>query len=180
MKTLKLFAAVIALLWITSANQTQAQTFQNQMVVTENDLMAWCLNRSITGQFVYHFSYHLDRKTGKIDNIHWNILHTDIRDSETGERYIFHDCGSDRLGYWWDFYNNPNSSNGIPDLYNVEDGWLDDYMPEELPKEGTMIGMNFRFNARGMMLNWSTLIQLHMNSDGKVTAEVYKEVVNCN
>ena len=180
MKTLKFFAAAFALLWIASANQTQAQTFQKQLIILENNLAPWCLNRPVTGKFVYHFAYHLDRKTGKIDNIHWNLLHADIRDSETDERYIAHDTGSDRLGMAWYFFNNPNSSNGIPDFYNVEDGWLDSVMPEELPEEGTYIAMNFRFNARGMIANWSTLIQLHMNAKGEVTAEVYKEVVNCN
>jgi hypothetical protein len=180
MKTLKLFAAAFALLWIASTNQTQAQTFQKQLVIIENDIAPWCLNRPVTGKFVYHFAYHLDRKTGKINNVHWNLLQADIRDTETGEKYIFHDTGNDRIGFWWDFYNNPNSSNGIPDLYNVEDGWLDEVMPEVLPQEGTLVGMNFRFTGKGMMLNWSMLIQLHMNANGEVTAEVYKEVVNCN
>ena len=181
MKTLKFFAAAFALLWITSANLLQAQTFQKQVVVTENNLVMWCLNRSVTGQYVYHFAYHLDRKTGKIDNLHWNVLHAEIWDTETGERYVIHDGANDRLGTWWDFMNKPNEYNGIPDLYDVEDGWLDPYMPEELPKEeGSMVAMNFRFNARGMMVNWSTLIQLHINANGEVTAEVYKEVVNCN
>lgn len=181
MKTWRLFLSLLVIVFAVFVNTLSAQTFHRQLTISTNGAMAWCLNRVLAGELTYNFSYHLDNKTGKIDNVHWNVLHAVYWDVETGQKYIPFDTGNDRLGLYWQFFNTPNASNGIPDFYDVEDGWLDSFLPTELPGEGSMISMNFKFISKGgIKFTMSTMIQLHVNANGELTAEVYNEKVECN
>ncbi len=181
MKTLKFSVPVIVIAFIAISNSANAQTFQQKLTATMENVSTTCLNRVVSGSFVLNCTYHLDNKTGKIDRIHFNVIHCDVRDDETGERIIIIDTGNDNLGYYWDFFNNLNGSNGVPDMYNVEDGWLDPYMPDVLPEEGTLIEMNWKFILKGVgKFHWSTLVQVHQNAKGEVIVDMHKSWIDCN
>lgn len=181
MKTLKLFVSLLVIAFIAISTSVNAQTFQQKLTAVIEDVLTPCYNRNVSGSYVLNCTYHLDNKTGKIDRIHFNVIQCDVWDTETGERVIVHDSGNDNLGYYWDFINRPNYYNGIPDMYNVEDGWLNDFMPETLPTEGTLVEMNWRYNLKGEgNLNLSTLVQIHQNAKGQVTVDMAKSWVDCN
>jgi agmatine/peptidylarginine deiminase len=66
-------------------------------------------------------------------------------------------------------------------MYNVEDGWLNDYMPEVIPEEGTMVEMNWKFILKGgMKFTLSTMVQIHQNAKGQVVVDLYKSKIDCN
>jgi hypothetical protein len=183
MKTSKLFLLSLVIAFIVICIPATAQTYQQKVTAEFEDWTVYCYNREVSGSFIIIVTYHVNKKTGKIDNIHFTIPQSDMWDSETGERLIIHDTGHDNLGYYWTFFNNLNGMNGYPEggLYSVEDGWLDPYMPDVFPDEGTLIEMNFRYNFKGGgNLNYSTLLQLHRKSNGEITVDMVKNWIDCN
>jgi|APIni6443716594_1056825.scaffolds.fasta_scaffold265496_1 hypothetical protein len=154
-----------------------AQTVQVDLRSEFENINAWCLERPITGEFVYHFTFHLDTKTGKVDRVHYNPVHYDIKDAITGEKYIMHDVGHDSGGSQWDFWNNIN--NYVENEYNVVNGWLP--LPEQLPIEGSWVSMNFKLIGKaGNKVTMKWMWQLHVNANGEVTAEKVVEYADCN
>ena len=181
MKTIKLSLFLLVIAFVAIFNSANAQTFQQKLTAQFTDLFCPCYEAKLSGSYVLNFTYHLDNRTGKIDRIHFNIVQGDVWDSETGKRVKITDTGNDNYGYYWDFFNNLNGYNGVPGMYNVTDGWLDPYMPDVLPVEGTLIEMNFKFILKGgEKTGMSTLIQLHQNAKGQVTADVQKTWADCN
>lgn len=177
MRPLKFGFTIIVFAFLICVNRVNAQTIQKELRSTFENVNAYCLNRSISGEFVYHFSYHLDRKTGKVDRIHWNTSQSDIWDTETKEKYILIDTGSDNSGLNWVGWNNINDY--VDNKYNVENGWLP--LPDEMPVEGSVVGMNFKFigkggNVFGMKFMW----QLHINANGEITVDKIAEYADCN
>jgi hypothetical protein len=113
--------------------------------------------------------------------MHINSQISDFHDVITKEQVNCFDVINDSKGTYFGFFNTPNASNGGTDIYNVEDGWLDAYMPENYPfEEGTTVEMNWKFQIRGDRWGMSTLIQLHRNAKGEVTADVEKSEVICS
>jgi len=53
-------------------------------------------------------------------------------------------------------------------------------MPDTKPTEGTMNYMVFKIIGGGEMFYIKSLIQLHTNANGEITAEVVKEEADCN
>lgn len=179
MKLLKLFAVLLMIGIVTSNNSANAQTIRKQISISFDGVEAWCLNRTLSGTWTLNLTYHLDKKTSKIDRLHFNFPHPIVWDTETGEKVIMMDTGNDNLGAYWDFFNNINSYTN--NLYpSVEDGWLDDVMPTELPEEGTMVEMAWKYIIGGEKFYLSTLMQIHKNAKGEVKVDFTKTWANCN
>lgn len=181
MKTSKLFLSLLVIALIAISNSANAQTHQQKLYAEFNGLWTPCINHNLSGSYVINCTYHLDKKTGKIDNLHMNCMQGDVWVTETGERVLVHESARDNLGFYWEVFNNLNFYNGIPDMYNVEDGWLDDYMPDVLPEEGVVIDMNWRFNLKGGgNFVMATMILIHKNAKGELVVDRVKTRADCN
>lgn len=183
MKPKFLFIPLLILAVIAISSPAGAQTRQFKLVADFRPMYFECLDRTIAGTWTAHFTYFLD-KDGKIARLHINTWKSDLNDVNTGEEVKCIDIINDSWGYYFWFLNNPNAGNGIPpdepNMFNVEDGWLDEYMPEVYPfEEGTMVEMNWKYMIKGEKFGISTLIQLHVNAHGELTADVLKEKVIC-
>lgn len=182
MKALKPFIAIvfIALLF---TSVTDAQTFQRELVADFGEFYIPCVDRTIDGTWTAHFTYHLD-KEGKIDRMHVNTWKSDFYDVVTGEAVKCFDTFNDNMGAYFWFMNNLNAANGSEDgtgIYNEDDGWLDEYLPDNYPfEEGTMVEMNWKFQIKGKKFGISSLIQIHFNAQGEPTATVEKTKVICS
>ena len=87
-----------------------AQTFQKDLYAEINDEYVACLNKKLTGYWTYHVAYHIDKETGMVTNLHWNIKKASLVDN-MGNKYRVHDTGNDNLGsFLWDLFNNINDS----------------------------------------------------------------------
>jgi hypothetical protein len=178
MKTWKLLVSVLVIAFVVCSNVVNAQSYRHVLTMTCDKMYFGCLDRTISGTWMCNFTYHLDKKTGVIDQMHWNTLHSNLYDIETGEKLICLDTGSDNLGTMFLFFNNPNYYNGI-DCYDVEDGWLNPVMPSSLPEEGTYIEMNWKFIIGGEVYKLAYMVQLHKNANGEVKVDNSKAIMNC-
>jgi hypothetical protein len=183
MKTKIFFMQVLFLAIIAITSTVNAQTRQYELVADFGEIYIQCLDRTIDGTWTAHFTYFLG-KDGKIERLHINTWKSDFHDINTGEEVKILDTFNDSYGSYFWFMNNPNAANGSPSeeplIYNVGDGWLDKYMPEDYPfEEGTMVEMNWKFLIKGAKFGISTLIQLHQNAHGELTATVEKSKVIC-
>jgi hypothetical protein len=180
MKTWKFFIAVLVVALIATSNSTNAQTVQRNLNADfEEAVYIPCADVWIQGTATFHFTYHLDKKTGKIDRIHWNVIHQDLKKVETGEKFIIIDTGSDNMGLNFAWFNNMNSSNGLVGVYDVEDGWLNEYMPENVFNEGSYVEMVCKFIVGGEVYSMSFMTQLHKNANGEITADNSKTIFKC-
>ena len=184
MKTKVFFMTVFFMAIIAISSTANAQTKQQELVANFGNVYIPCVDRTISGTWTAHFTYFLG-KDGKIARIHANTWRSDFHDINTGEEVKCFDTFHDSYGSYFWFMNNPNAANGVepgdPNIYNVEDGWLDEYMPENYPfEEGTMVEMNWKFLIKGKKFGMSTLIQLHKNANGDLTATVEKSKVICS
>jgi hypothetical protein len=127
----------------------------------------------VTGTYKYHFTLHLS-KDGYIQSIHWNATDFNLR-NEAGNWVKIIDSGHDSYGFIWDFWNNKDAYNaGFNISYDIPDGWLSEWMPEEMPDEGTFVDMSCKILCKGKIIDWSFMVQLHMNANGEITADVVK------
>ena len=180
MKTLKLFFLVAVIVFFFFSEKIKAQTVQFELRSRFENVSAWCLNRAIDGEFVYHFTYHLDRRTGKVDRIHWNMVKDEVYDHETGERYNAIDVGNDNgsIGFWtWSDWNNINDL--VENQYDVENDWLP--LPDNFPVEGSVVGMNFKYIGKGgIKFSVKSMYQLHINENNEVTVNKLVDYADCN
>lgn len=176
MRTRKTLLTLFIIALLSMGNRAMAQTFQFDLSASFDGVHAWCLERPISGSYVYHFTYHINNKTGYIDRIHWNVKHSDIWDSETGEHYKVIDTGNDNFGLWWDFFNNIIAYTGMP--YNVENGWLN--VPEVLPEEGIFVNMAFKFIAHGEVYYLSSMGKVNVNANGDMVVSFFTDRMDCN
>ena len=151
-----------------------------QKVVTStlNGMLIPCSGKSLSGTWVAHITYHLG-KDGKIDRVHLNTLHQDLWDTDTGEKAMYIDALNDNLGINFDLLNSLNASYGSHISFDVPDGWLDEYMPETLPVEGTYVEMNWKFKISGEFYGYSNLMRLNKNANGDVTVDFTTSRVDC-
>ncbi len=158
-------------------NALKAQTFHQELRSSITNVMAWCLWREVSGVFIYDVTYHIDKKTGKIDRVHWVTSHSEVWDSETGEKYKLIDVGMDNgEGSQWEFWNNVND---YTQGYEIENGWLP--VPDVWPDEGIVVAMNFKFIAKGGNLIGMKLMHiLHRNGEGEITVEKTVFYADCN
>lgn len=87
MKKIKNIVMVLVILFAFSSF-SYSQTKQVELYATCNDYV-WCLNKVLHGDWTYHFTYHVDKKTGVITSVHWNVKDCDLVISV--EKYVF-DC----------------------------------------------------------------------------------------
>ncbi|MBN1183401.1 MAG: hypothetical protein JXB49_14005 [Bacteroidales bacterium] len=105
----------------------------------------------VTGTYVYKFSFRLD-KSGKLESLHWNVLSSDLV-NDAGNKVLIIDSGHDTHEEMWDLWNNIGAFNeGWNIVYKVDDGWLD----------------------KGTTFSLAGLLQIHMNANGDIAAEVRK------
>lgn len=177
MKNLKLTVAIIAIAFLESI-YVNGQVLHADVVVKYDEYdftqLASFLG-IVTGTYTYSYSVKLN-KEGTIENIHWVIKDCNLQ-NQYGDKIILHDTGHDALGDWWSFWSWPNAGNGYdPGItYDVQEGWLDAYIPESLPVEGTMVGLSFKMMVNGQKWTyWAGMAQLHINANGVITANVVK------
>lgn len=177
MKTLKLTFAIILIAFISQGNLT-GQVMHTDVVVKFIDYDYTSVAPFVgivNGSYTYHYAIKLN-KDGKIERIHWVIKDCNLY-NQNGDKIIAVDTGQDNLGLIWEFFNKPNEGNGFPEglVYCNEDGWLDDYMPDTFPFEGSFVNMSFKMLVKGQQWTyWAGMVQLHRNSKGVITAEVVK------
>jgi hypothetical protein len=180
MKTLKIFLPLLLVAFVVSTTSVNAQTIQRDLNGTFNEpIYVACADMYLIGTLTFHFAYHLNPKTGKITNMHCNVLHSDLQNPETGEKVIFLDTSSDNLGAFWDWMNNLNYYNGYEDIYDIPNGWLNAVMPATLPEEGSYIEMSWKLYSGGEKYRMSFMTQIHKNAKGEVTVDNSKVVVDC-
>lgn len=117
---------------------------------------------SISGTVVYQLNVSLDPKTGEVKRIHNNVLHADIYDTNTGEKYQYMDTGAnDNLGTWWN-------------------EWLG--ISPEQPAEGiTVASSGLKIVGKGGTLyRIKTVIKLTINAKGRIVVDSEKGWVECN
>jgi len=106
MKMLKNFITIFVLLAFANTNILKGQTVHLYPVVTLDHSEAWCIAKELTGQIIYHLTYHIDKKTGFADRTHANVLRVDIWDSEDpSKKYLYIDTGNDNSGVYFSFWN---------------------------------------------------------------------------
>ena len=183
MKTLVRLCSVIAIVSFTCFNLLSAQkTYQFELHghITNTPVMCDIV---ISGTVTYHVNFHVN-KDGELTNLHWNIKSSNIYNSATGEKYKIMDVGNDNLGLWWDFFNTLNESNEpFPGelYYDEEDGWLEDYIPVNMPNSGKAATLNFKLvGKRGAKFTYSSLVVVNVNANGELTAEVIKSRLDCD
>lgn len=81
------------------------------------------------------------------------------------------------LNFAW--FNNMNSSNGLVGVYDVEDGWLNEYMPENIFDEGSNVEMVCKFIVGGEVYSMSFMTQIHKNANGEITVDNSKTIMKC-
>ena len=175
MKTLKCTFAIFVFVLFTGSN-ILAQVWHVDVVVTFNNLdysFLTPLLGTVSGSYTYSYTLKLS-DDGKIVSVHWVVKNCDLH-NQYGDKIICIDTGHDNLGLLWDFWNKPDFYNGNdPGIqYSSEDGWLNDYMPDFMPNEGTFIDMSFKMMIKGKKFDvFAGMVQLHRNSKGEITADV--------
>jgi hypothetical protein len=177
MKTLKLTFSIVVMALLTCGNSWGQKIIHTEATCNFDNYDMGYPAGIVNGFIVYHFTIKLSKETGKIESLHWVAKDCSITNTD-GDVVKSIDAGHDTQGVIWDFFNRPNYWNEIlysPDCtYNVEDGWWDNIMPEELPEEGTFVGMTFKIICNGEVARFYSMAQLHINANGEVTANVVK------
>ena len=182
MNKLRMLVSAFIIALLACFNSVSAQTMQFDLHADFDDVVVWCLNKELSGSWTYHMTFHVNKKTGEVDRLHWNIKHCDLEDNE-GNKYHVMDSGNDNLGAWWDFFNNINYYNVYPVDTGLEfdeaDGWLDPYWPAVMPQEGSVVN-TYKFIGNGEVVTMSVVRQLHIHANGEITADVVRNVYDCN
>jgi len=177
MKTLRLILSIFIFAVLASNNSWGQKIIHTEATCNLDDYDMGYPIGIVNGYLVYHFTIRLSKETGKIESVHWVAKDCNII-NENGYAVKSIDAGHDTKGVGWDFWNNPNYWNEIlysPNCtYSVEDGWLDYIMPDQLPEEGTFIGMSFKVICNGFVAKFSSMAQLHINANGIIIANVAK------
>lgn len=172
MKTLKCLLPILVITFFVNSN-LYGQTYHQQVVVHINGIDYGEPIGVVWGTYTYQYSFRLD-ESGKLINMHWNVIDNDLL-NDSGDKVRVIDSGHDTFGAMWYLWNNIGAWNGdAPIEYEVEDGWLDEIMPDPLPLEGTVAKMSTKVMCKGTTYSLAGLLQIHMNANGDITAEVRK------
>lgn len=191
MKAQKFFSLLASLGLFVFLIPTSAQTYNQDLYATITDAPIFCLSNAegqptLTGYWVYHISYHVDKKTQEVSRIHWNIKQSHLEDQD-GNTYKLVDTGNDNFGgpvpglggiSSYDLWNNINAINEGYDIdYNVDDGWI------AFPNTTSYVGnvtSTFKVIGNGMNLTFKEVMVYHINGKGEVTVDFDKIVYDCN
>jgi len=181
MKTLRISVLISLIGLFAIVNSTFAQTKQVTLHGTVTDVWMDCINATISGEWTYHATYHFNKKTGMMSNLHWNIQQSDIWDSE-GNRYQVMDTGNDNIGGLWDLLNSLNAYNaayGADVVYVPGDGWLPVPDMEDRPEEGHLVGATFKYIGNGHKFTMRMTWHLHMNAHGDIIVDKSVDSFEC-
>ncbi len=188
MKMIKIIPTLVLLALFLTPTSLSAQTFHQDLYDSFVDLPILCLNKDLSGEWTYSVSYHVDKKTGTLTRIHWNVKSAFLYDPVDGTKYHIVDTGNDSFmgpadgleGWSYvDLWNNIEASNlGIIDYVDIDDGWLDAY-PVELPYEGTVSAM-FRINGGGEHFFLREYIHYEVNARGELILDRKLLEAECN
>ena len=174
MKTMKFLLLIVLLAAMTSINSF-GQIIRQESVVTliEPGINYGDPIGTVTGTYKYYYTIKLS-KEGFIESMHWHAGDWNLV-NENGDKIKIIDSGHDNYGAFWDFWNNKDFYNtGWNITYDIPDGWLNEWWPALMPLEGTMVAMSTKISCNGKMLDWSYMVQFHVNANGEITANVVK------
>jgi hypothetical protein len=178
MKPLKLAIAVFAVAVFTCSNVLIGQTVNLYPKVTVTDDVAWCVNKPVTGDIIYHLTYHLDKKTGFADRMHANVLHAELYDSETGEKYLYIDTGNDDSGVSWSFWNETTMGGTNTFVYDQQSYQVP---IGTLPSKGGNVWAAFQVISKGgEKFTIHSVTRFIINPDGEAEVVSNKENIDCN
>ena len=166
----------------------------------------FCLNEVLTGYWIYHVTYHVDKKTGTITSVHWNVKQSHLEDGQ-GNVYKLIDTGIDNYGgpltslgggSYIDLWNNIVGYNeaALPyyeALYGedfwlyyydsngelLEDGWMEgDLMTG--PYEGVFVNTFKLLGKHGQKVTFKEVTKYHIDEDGNTVLDFSKTTDQCN
>jgi len=166
MKALKFVVMIIAVCFLTGSI-CNGQPIHRETVVTVSGINYGPGIGTVYGTYVTKVDFRIN-KEGFIENLHVAFVKSDLWNTD-GETVRIVGTINDNLGLYWDFLNNPNATNtGWPISYDCEDGWFDEYMPDELPVEGHCVSLGAKLMCNGYILNIGMILQIHINANGDV------------
>jgi hypothetical protein len=188
MKTRKILSALIIVAFGACLTSLNAQTFQKDLTAQIHDMNVFCLEKSLSGFWIYHISYHIDKKTSEVSRIHWNIKDAYLYDTSMpegkGNSYKVIDTGADGNGYfyWWlwdniNAYNEPYCDEDHWIEYDIVDNWMP--LPAVLPVEGVFTG-TFKFIGNGEKVTFKEVTKYRIDANGEVTMVSQKMDADCN
>jgi len=175
MKSLKLTFLTFVILFFASSSLIHAQTYQYVLHFEfgeSDNFVGYCLNHQVVGYFDYHVTFHINPKTGEVENQHNNILKSECYDLITGEKLFLIDTGNDGLNYLgnWNFWNDIGGLD-LP----ISGSWPDN------GAEGKMVAGAFKYvGKKGPVVTMHWIHQIHVNANGEVVVDNYKEYMECN
>jgi hypothetical protein len=202
----KLFSISLVLLALMAfQTEAMAQTYHED-IRGEIHAPVFCLNEIVTGYWVYHMTYHVDKKTGEITRVHWNVKDAHLEDGE-GNVYKLVDTGSDNYGgpleslggisyaELWDnimgfnqavlpYYEELYGEDFWVDYYDsngdiLEDGWMDGDLPVE-PYEGVFVNQFKLLGKHGQKVSIKEVTKYHIDQDGNLVLDFRKITDKCN
>lgn len=150
-----LCSAIFALLIFNSAS---GQTYQTGWTFVLEDEPVICLGENLSGVMTYHAVAKVDRKTGYLKSIHWNIVDAFFIGSTTGNRYRCVDVGMDNLGWYFEYFNDVQQI--------VPEGTL----PPVMPSEGMLVTSSFLWITQGGIVYKGRInANIKLNANGDLT-----------
>jgi hypothetical protein len=177
MKTFRLLLAV-SVVALFSYSNTSGQNIKQEMVITVDEFDYGPGIGIVDGSYTYLMNINLS-KDGKLQRLNWHVSSCDL-ENENGDKVKVVDSGMDNLGIMWVVLNTLNALNieyGAPNVYNdLGDGWLTTIVewPDPMPVEGTTANMSAKIICKGTTVRIGFLVQLHMDANGNIRAEVLK------
>ncbi|MGW8316154.1 MAG: hypothetical protein ACWGNV_11170 [Bacteroidales bacterium] len=173
--------------------QANAQTF-HKVIRAEVYGPVFCLEKVVTGYWVYQITYHVDKKTGEISNVRWTVKEGQFVD-EDGNAYKLIDTGNDNLGVFHAFWNTVNGSNeelletyypgeGYSVVYYeengdvLEDNWMEGMITGVY--EGVFTNTFKLIGKNGEKVSFKEVTVYHVDAHGNVVTDFSKTMANCN
>lgn len=175
MKSLKFIVFILFIAFLTYNNSWGQKVIQKETIVTlyEPGIDYGVDIGTVTGTYKYTFTLHLN-KEGYLDCVSWHATDWNLHNQD-GDWVKVIDSGHDTYACLWDIWNNIGFYNtGWNISYDVKDGWLNEWMPSEMPSEGSFVSMSTKILCKGKILDMSFMIQFHINANGDITANVVK------
>ena len=172
MKKLKMASLLIVIALLT-CSYSWGQQIRTQSVVTISGMNYGPGIGEVWGTYTYKILIKLSDE-GYVESLHWSIVDCNLSNTD-GDKVVVTGSGNDDLGTMWGFLNYPNASNaGFNISYDLVDGWMNDFIPAEMPSEGHFVMMGCKVQCKGTMYYVSSMVQVHINANGELTSYVVK------